>query len=171
MNYTLVERNKITVHNYEGLYDEFLETAVEILKQNEKTKWVEVVLEDTIDFLYILISTWENLTTEILKKQKKMNVLIASQLGYYHEKFIEELVHIRYPYKLNTFLLTEENYPSTIELIITDYGVEEFKLQLENNIPVIGISYSSNNHSWEQLKDVIDQIYSEQRLLKTINKS
>lgn len=171
LNYTLVERNKITVHNYEGLYDEFLETAVEILKQNEKTKWVEVVLEDTIDFLYILISTWENLTTEILKKQKKMNVLIASQLGYYHEKFIEELVHIRYPYKLNTFLLTEENYPSTIELIITDYGVEEFKLQLENNIPVIGISYSSNNHSWEQLKDVIDQIYSEQRLLKTINKS
>lgn len=163
LNYSLVERSKITVYNKEGLYDNFVETALDILKKLDKVDWADIVLDDPVDFLYILISTWENLTTEILKNNKKINALIISQFGLYHEKFLEELVHLRYPYKLNSFLITNEDYPESIKLIITDHEVAEIQFQLDNSIPVIEINYSANNHSWDQLKNVIDQIYFQQK--------
>lgn len=158
-----MERSKITVYNKEGLYDNFVETALDILKKLDKVDWADIVLDDPVDFLYILISTWENLTTEILKNNKKINALIISQFGLYHEKFLEELVHLRYPYKLNSFLITNEDYPESIKLIITDHEVAEIQFQLDNSIPVIEINYSANNHSWDQLKNVIDQIYFQQK--------
>lgn len=163
LSYSLVERNKITVYNQGGLYDDFLETAVDVLENFYRGEWLENVLDDPMDFLYILISTWENLTTEILKHRNKINVLIVSQFGLYHEKFLEELMQLYYPYKLKSFLSANEDYPDSIQLIVTDHEVTEYKFRLDNSIPVVGINYSANEHSWDQIKMMIDQIYSHQK--------
>lgn len=165
LNYPLVDRNKIAVLNNEEIYACFLVTVQEILHSSDKSKWVSAVLADFNDFFYILISTWENLTTEIFKQRMKINTLIISQFGLYHEKFLQELSNLRFPYTLNIFLLTEENFSEIeIDLIITDHEVQEIKFQLDKDIPVIGVNYSPNTRNWNHIKEMIEVIYLQKQL-------
>lgn len=159
-NFTLVDRTKIALINNEGLYTCFLNTAQSILKQMDKTVWTEINLSDPVDFFYVLVSTWDNLTTEVFKQRKKINTLIISQFGLNHEKFLKELTSLRFPYALNSYLFTEENYYSSkIDLILTDHEVERIGLQVDKQIPVIGISYSPSNQNWQHLKKVIEKLF------------
>lgn len=159
-NYTLVDQNKVELLNNEGTYTCFLVTAEEILKQMASTVWVDFVLASPNDFFYVLISTWENLTTEIFKQREKINTLIISQFGLHHEKFLKELTDIRFPYILNSYLFSEEDYSSVeIDLILTDHEVGKARLQVEKDIPVVGINYSPNNQNWTHLKKMIDEIF------------
>lgn len=164
LNYSLVESNRMIIYNQEGMYDELLETAVNTLESLDKAEWSEAVLKAPVDFLYILIITWENLTTEILKHGEKVNILIMSQFGLYYERYLEELLNLHFSYRLNTFLLTKNNYPDSIELIITDHETTEMELQLDNSIPVAEIKYSVNHKSWDRVNTLINEIY-----LKKIN--
>lgn len=165
LNYPLVDRNKIAVLNNEGVYNCFLNTVQEILHNLERTEWVRTTLEEPTNFFYILISTWENLTTEIFKQRMRINTLIVSQFGLYHEKYLKELINLRFPYTFNSFLLTEENFPDNgIDLIITDHEAEEIKFHLEQAIPVISINYSPNNRNWSHLKELIETIFVQKRL-------
>lgn len=159
-NYLLVDRNKIALLNNEEIYTCFVVAAVNLLKERKNSMWADLVLADPIDFFYILISTWENLTTEIFIKRKRINTLIVSQFGLHHEKFLAELIELRFPYSIKTFLLTERKYESEkIELILSDHEVEKIRLHVEQHIPVIGIHYSPNNQTWKHLKEMIDQLF------------
>lgn len=165
LNYSLAGGNKLSVLNNEGTYDCFLGTAQRLLHKSKDTKWGRVVLSDATDFFYILISTWGNLTSELLKKRRRINTLILSQFGLYHEKYLKEIIDIKIPYTFKSFLLTEENFSEDgIDLIITDHEVAEIKLQLDEDIPVIGVTYSPNNRNWSQLKDYTEMIFAQKRL-------
>lgn len=161
LNFPLVDRNKIALLNNEGVYTQFLAITEELLQKKTNSIWADLVLADSIDFLYVLITTWEDLTTEIFKKRKKINTLIISQLGIHHERFLGELMSLRFPYSLNSFLFTEDDYESEkIELILTDHEVEKIELHVEQHIPVIGFNYSPSDYTWVLLKNAIEQIFS-----------
>lgn len=164
INYALVDRNKLTILNSEGTYNCFIETAQKLLHNTRNTAWKKAVLSDSADFFYLLISTWENLTSEIFKKRLRVNIIIMSQFGLHHEMYLKELIDLRFPYTFNSFLLTEEDFlEEDVDMIITDHEVEEIKLQLKESIPVIGVNYSPNNRNWSQLKELIETIVVQKR--------
>lgn len=159
-NFTLVDRTKIALINNEGIYTCFFKTAQKILEQMDKTVWSEIILADSVDFFYVLVSTWHNLTTEIFRQRQKINTLIISQFGLHHEKFLKELANLRFPYTLKSYLFTEENYYSSdIDLILTDHEVERIAIRVDKHIPVVGINYSPNNQNWKHLKKVIESLF------------
>lgn len=165
LNYPLVDQIKLTTLNNEGTYNCFIETVQILLRKSENTAWKNAILSDTTDFFYILISTWENLTSEIFKNRKRINILIISQFGLHHEMYLKELIALRFPYTFNSFLLTEENFPENgIDLIISDHEVAEIKSQLNEAIPVIGVNYSPNSRNWSHLKEIIEIVFNQKQL-------
>lgn len=165
LNFLLVDRNRLTTLNSEGTYNCFIETVQFLLNDSKHTAWRKAVLSNTADFYYLLISTWENLTSEIYKKRSKINTLIISQFGLHHEMYLKELIHLRFPYTFNSFLLTEENFiENDIDLIITDHEVAEIKFQLNDAVPVIGVNYSPNNRNWNHLKELIETIFVQKQV-------
>lgn len=164
LNYLPAGQNKLAILNSEGIYDLFMEEAKKLVHKSSNASWKKAVLSNATDFFYILITTWENLTSEIIKKRRRINAIIVSQFGIHHETYLKELIELRFPYTFNIFLLAEESYPEeNIDLIITDHEVAETKLRLNGSIPVIGINYSPNNRNWNQLKDLVETIFVQKR--------
>lgn len=158
-NFLLVDRIERSLDNMAETYDYFSQIVIETLNQLELTEWVLKMQEDKKSCLYILISVWENLTEQSIRQQKAINVLIVSQFGSQHERFLANQLVFYFSNRLKLYTLSENRYKmKKTQLILTDIFTNVITDEINKEAYIVSVDYSLSTRNLKMIRHVINEI-------------
>lgn len=163
-NHILLNRSQNILDSLKSTFSIFPIIVKDVLNKEPDSKWIRKAKENEEEIIFIMISSWKGLTSQVIQERERIQLVVMSQQGWRHELFLIDLLKARYPLVLKTYAFTEAiHQEENIQILLTDCQVELTKKWMAPDTKVIGIETVPSRRDWKKIQQEIDTILLHQQ--------
>ncbi|MGX7393387.1 helix-turn-helix domain-containing protein [Carnobacterium mobile] len=163
-NHILLNRSRNLLNSLKPTFTVFPRVVQDVLNKGPDNSWTRKAKENDEEIIFMMITSWKDLTSQVIQEKERIQLVVMSQQGWRHELFLIDLLASRYPFVLKSYAFTEAiHQEENIQMILTDCQVELTKRWVAPDIKVIGIETVPSRRDWKKIQQEIDTILLNQQ--------